>query len=208
MELPSFIADHLGQKPLAMPGSARRVGALFDWETLERILRAEPAADVLVIARGKLIEQPVPRSLEEVRALLREGKGLVIRRAERNDRGLAALAAAFVKDLPGEAHIQLFITPGGTHGFSWHYDFEEVFIAQTAGIKDYFFRENTADPATPRGTNPDFTRVRDETTPTGTARLVPGDWLYLPARWWHVAVCVEDSLSISLGVYPTGASKS
>ncbi len=36
----------------------------------------------------------------------------------------------------------------------------------------------------------------------GTVRLCAGDWLYLPGRWWHVAKCVEDSLSISVGVLP------
>jgi ribosomal protein L16 Arg81 hydroxylase len=33
-----------------------------------------------------------------------------------------------------------------------------------------------------------------------SSRLVAGDWLYLPARWWHLVKCVEDSLSISVGV--------
>jgi ribosomal protein L16 Arg81 hydroxylase len=30
--------------------------------------------------------------------------------------------------------------------------------------------------------------------------LIGGDWLYIPARWWHGAKCIEDSLSISLGL--------
>ena len=45
--------------------------------------------------------------------------------------------------MPGTAHVQLFVTPAETHGFSWHYDAEEVFIVQTAGVKDYLLRENT-----------------------------------------------------------------
>ena len=32
------------------------------------------------------------------------------------------------------------------------------------------------------------------------ATLIAGDFLYLPARWWHMAVCQEDALSISVGV--------
>jgi ribosomal protein L16 Arg81 hydroxylase len=35
-----------------------------------------------------------------------------------------------------------------------------------------------------------------------TSRLLPGDWLHVPARWWHMAKCLEDSLSISVGVRP------
>ena len=41
---------------------------------------------------------------------------------------------------PGTPQVQVFATPAGTHGFGWHYDLEDVFIAQTAGMKDYYFR--------------------------------------------------------------------
>ncbi len=196
----AFVRTQLGKRPFAMAGSAQGTAPIFGWQTLERVLAAEPPADVLVVALGKLIERPAPRTLAEARALLNQGIGLVIRRAERHDPGLGALAAAFAGDLGGEAHIQLFITPAGTHGFDWHYDFEEVFIAQTLGIKEYFFRDNTTDRHTPVGTNPDFGLVRKEITPIATARLAAGDWVYIPSRWWHVASCVEDSLSISVGV--------
>jgi len=33
-----------------------------------------------------------------------------------------------------------------------------------------------------------------------SARLIAGDWLYLPPRWWHLVKCIEQSLSISVGV--------
>jgi ribosomal protein L16 Arg81 hydroxylase len=78
------------------------------------------------------------------------GIGVVIRRAERNHPDLAALAAAFVRNLPGEVHLQLFVTPAGTNNFGWHYDVEDVFIVQTAGAKDCYFRENTVDRDRPR----------------------------------------------------------
>jgi ribosomal protein L16 Arg81 hydroxylase len=130
------------------------------------------------------------------------GLGFVVRGAERNDPALAELAAAFALDLPGKINVQLFATRAGTNGFGWHYDFEEVFIVQTAGVKDYYFRDNTVDRDTTFGTQPDFERFRQEKSPLATARLLPGDWLYLPARWWHMARCLEDSLSISVGVLP------
>jgi 50S ribosomal protein L16 3-hydroxylase len=204
----AFVRKQVGKTPFAMAGSALGTTGTFGWETLGRVLAAEPAADVLVVALGKLIDLPAPRTLEDARALLSKGIGLVIRRAEQHDPGLGALASAFARDLNGEAHIQLFITPAGTHGFDWHYDFEEVFIAQTLGIKEYFFRDNTADRTTPVGTNPDFGLIRKETTPIATAKLCAGDWVYIPSRWWHVASCVEESLSISVGVLRDGARES
>lgn len=196
----TFIRKQVGKAPFAMAATAKDAAPIFGWETLGRVLASEPPADVLVVALGKLLDQPAPRTLADARALLAKGIGLVIRRAEKHDAGLKAVADAFAKDLNGEAHIQLFITPGGTHGFDWHYDFEEVFIAQTLGIKEYFFRDNTTDRDTPVGTNPNFGLVAKETTPISGAKLNAGDWVYIPARWWHVASCVEDSLSISVGV--------
>ena len=44
-----------------------------------------------------------------------------------------------------------------------------------------------------------------EQTPTVGATLIPGDWLYVPRGWWHVARAYEDSLSISIGVLSPAA---
>ncbi len=154
------------------------------------------------MARGKLLELPIPRRLGEALDLLTSGVGLVIRRAEKLDPGIAGLAASLTQHIPGEVHVQLIVTPGGTYGFGWHYDDEDVFIVQTEGAKDYFFRDNTVERERPPGTAPDFSRFCDEVSPIGTARLLAGDWLYIPARWWHAAKCIEDSLSISLGIFP------
>jgi ribosomal protein L16 Arg81 hydroxylase len=48
--------------------------------------------------------------------------------------------------------------------------------------------------------------VREERSPLMTARLVAGDFLYLPCGWWHMATCVDDSLSISIGLLPPRSS--
>ena len=124
---------------------------------------------------------------------------MVIRHGERHDEGIARVATSLPQRIPGAVQAQLFVTPAGTHGFGWHYDDEDVFVVQTSGIKNYYFRDNTvlrdrsADSA-------DFTQFHGETSPVGSARLIPGDFLYIPARWWHMAKCAEDSLSISLGL--------
>jgi 50S ribosomal protein L16 3-hydroxylase len=197
----SFVASTLGAWPTAAPGTAAEALGAVDWGTLDRVLASARKPDVLVVARGQLLPVPAPRSLSEARALLLAGIGFVVRFAERHDAAIAALTAALERDLPGTAHAQLFITPGGSHGFGWHYDWEDVFVAQTDGVKDYYFRANTVDRTAP-GDRPDFRRFRAETSPLATARLVPGDFLYIPAMWWHMARCVETSLSISIGHVP------
>lgn len=201
IEVSSFTRDYLRTQPHASPSTASCAMPIFGWDTLDRLLIRNPP-DVLVVARGKLLEVPTPRTLSETLDLLTSGVSLVIRRAERLDPGVAGLAASVTRHIPGEVHVQLIVTPAGTYGFGWHYDDEDVFIVQTEGSKDYFFRDNTVERERPSDTAPDFTQFGNEVSPIGTARLLAGDWLYIPARWWHAAKCIEDSLSISLGIFP------
>jgi 50S ribosomal protein L16 3-hydroxylase len=201
MKVSLFARDYLRTQPYASPSSASRAMPIFGWDTLDQLLSRNPP-DVLVVARGKLLELATPRTLAEARELLIKGVGLVIRHAEQLDRGVAGLAASVTQHIPGEVHVQLIVAPVGTFGFGWHYDDEDVFIVQTEGSKDYFFRDNTVERNRPPGTAPNFTRFSNEVSAIGTARLLAGDWLYIPARWWHGAKCIEDSLSISLGVFP------
>jgi 50S ribosomal protein L16 3-hydroxylase len=201
MTVSSFARDYLRTQPYASPSSAHRAMPIFGWDTLDQLLTRNPP-DVLVVARGKLLDLPTPKSLGEALDLLANGVGLVIRRAEKINDGVAGLAASVTQHIPADVHVQLIVTPAGTYGFGWHYDDEDVFIVQTEGSKDYFFRDNTVERERPSGTPPDFTRFGNEASPIGTARLLAGDWLYIPARWWHAAKCIEDSLSISLGIFP------
>lgn len=197
-----FVAEVLRRSAWARPSVAAELTPLLSWRTLHGLLSSRPAPDTLVVARGELLDERVPRTLDELRSLMRRGIGLAMRHVERHDEGIASLAASLELDLPGTVYAQVFVTPGGTHGFGWHYDAEDVFVTQTAGVKDYFFRENTVDARVPDGQLPDFTRFRAEVSPLQTARLIPGDVLYIPARWWHMARCIEDSLSISMGHWP------
>jgi hypothetical protein len=194
-----FRARALSRTAIARPATARDATRLLTWDVLDRVLAVACEPDVLVVARGRMLPLPVPRSLATLRGYFAMGVGLCVRHAERCDPGLASVAAAFEADL-GTAHVQLFVTPGKTHGFGWHFDDEHVFVAQTAGVKDYYFRPNTAttEPASPAA----FQHYGRETSVMATAKLVPGDFLYLPARWWHMALCYDDALSISVGVRP------
>jgi 50S ribosomal protein L16 3-hydroxylase len=200
--LEDFAATYLGRVPIAQPRTALSALPVLDWEALGRVLAAtDPPPDVLVVAAGKLLPWPAPRDLTELRVYMRMGVGLAMRHTERCDPGLRQVADAFERDV-GQAQVQIFATPGGgAHGFSWHYDDEDVFIAQTSGTKDYYFRPNTVCPETTAHGSV-FHRFAEETSPIHTATLIPGDFLYIPARWWHMAVCHEDSLSISVGVFP------
>ena len=198
LDVPAFTRTVLGREAWARPGSAARACELLDWQRLERVL-ADGSADAIVCADGVRLPWPAPRDWLELRAYFRLGVGLCLRHAERCDVGLACLGNELAEAFERPTQVQLFVTPGGTHGFSWHYDREDVFIVQTAGHKDYMMRENTIerDAAFPP---PDFTAFRAETSPLQAATLLAGDFLYIPARWWHMASAREDALSVSIGV--------
>lgn len=190
--------------PVARAGAALGDVGLLDWDAIERVLAAG-ADDVMTVARGRLVDVARPRGVGDVRALMRDGVSTVIRASERFDAGLARLARSFAEAMPGEVHVQLYATPGGTNSYGWHWDFEDVFIAQTLGVKDYYMRRNTVSRGVRLGERMDFGRVKEEPSPLLMAELEAGDWLYIPRRWWHLVKCVEDSLSISVGVMPLEA---
>lgn len=202
MGIDEFTALHWGRRPYARPGAAAGAVSRLSWDVLELILEARPAPDVLVARDGRLANVAPPRSRRAARQILDDRLGIVVREAERHDEALAELARSFGRDLPGVVHIQLYVTPAGTRTFGWHFDSEHVFIVQTQGTKDYFMRANTVLPAGEPGLAPDFGAVRREKSPLLTARLIPGDWLYIPARWWHLVHSNDDALSISIGVLP------
>jgi ribosomal protein L16 Arg81 hydroxylase len=200
-----FVASHLRRVPYAAPGVAQNAIPLFDWHTFDAVLSNGVAVDLLTVAGGRLVDVPRPRSAAAARQLMSAGVSVVVRGAERNDEGLRELAASFERELPGEVHVQLYCTPGRTNSYGWHYDFEDVFIAQTLGVKDYYFRANTVAGDAVLGDTLDFGAVSREVSPIFSARLVAGDWLYIPAKWWHLVLCAEDALSISVGVMPPEA---
>jgi hypothetical protein len=204
-DLAWFTSTHLERTPCARPGAAAGALPLFGWDTVDRILKSDHPLDLMTVSGGQLVDVPAPRSRDEVGRLMQSGVSVVVRAAEKHDPRLLALAASFERALPGEVHVQLYVTPGGTNSYGWHYDFENVFIAQTAGVKDYYFRANTVARDRVLGEPLDFAAVRDETSPLMSARLLAGDWLYIPATWWHLVKCVEDALSISVGVMPPSA---
>ena len=185
---------HLGKHPCVGTGTALDIVPLLTWEALGRLLASDLPCDVLTSSGGRPVNVPRPTGLGQVRALLRRGIGVVVQGSERHDPGLAWLAESFGRSQAGEVQVQLHATPAGPCGGGWSCSSEDLFIAQTAGIADHHFREAGAR-GTPRVLGRDRSLVF-------SSRLEPGDWLFVPARWWHLVRCTEEALSISVSVTP------
>lgn len=201
-----FKTSQYGRAPFAVPGGAKRAARLLTWPVLGQVTAA-PGRDVLVARNGVLRRGTDPETLEQARALFEDGWTVAYRDAHRWDLALAELARAFSADLGGSCAIQLYATPQDRFGFNWHYDAEEVIILQTSGVKEYFFRPNTVNPRPRIDAMPKDMQYEREKSLLYACTLQAGDWLHLPAGWWHKAEARRDSFSISAGLLPTSATK-
>lgn len=196
----TFQQEHFHKAPLARPRTARQAIPFFRWETLTDILDNADSPEGFVAKQGALTSKALPASSAEFRTLFGSGHSVVVRGAELHDPALRYLADTFAADIGGAVTIHLFATPAGYHGFGWHYDCEDVFLALTDGRKEYFLRENTVNPIPTIDNMPTDMQYEKETSATMATTLLPGDWLYIPSGWWHVGRSLEDSLSLSIGV--------
>jgi ribosomal protein L16 Arg81 hydroxylase len=195
-----FLREFYLHKPYSVAQGVSGVVSLLSWDVLWRVLPQCEASDLLAVKDGRLWRGPDPQTDVEAMDLFKAGYSLVVRHAERHDADLAKLAAEFAFDFGALVVIQLYATPRQHTSFGWHYDAEEVFIVQTVGTKRYLLRENTIRPSPLLDAIPEDMQFEKETSPVMRCDLAPGDWLYVPSGFWHVARAEEDSLSISIGV--------
>lgn len=186
-----FLEEYWQRIPYSRPGGAAPFAALGTWEVMDAIL-AGPA-DVLAAKDGRL-GQGDPRELYA------SGHTVLVRNAEKRHPGLAELAGGFDSAFRAPVNVHLYCTPAGGRGFGWHYDAEDVFILQTRGAKEYSLRKNTVNPLPVAEAIPEDMRFEAEVTPLFRCALRAGDWLYIPAGWWHVADAKEESITLAVGV--------
>lgn len=202
-----FVADVFHRQPFAQPRTASSLCDIVTWGVLDSMLRDEDA-DVMVVKKGRQCPDAAARSEADARALLSRGHTVLIRHAERHDARLAELAASFADDFRAAVDVHVYLTAPGEHGFSWHYDAEDVFIIQASGKKEYSLRKNTVHPWPLVETIPRDMQYEREVMPLLRTLLAPGDWLYIPNGYWHRAQAVEGaepSISVALGVLSPSA---
>lgn len=203
-----FMAQHFQRAPYSEPGSAAAANALLTWDKVAALVSGEPRPDFIISHRGRWLEGRDPRTADDARLLFESGCSIVMRNVERFDPELRGLGESFGRILQGDVAVHTFATPMRQIGFGWHYDCEDVFIAQTAGTKDYLLRANTVNPRPTIDAMPRDMQFERETSPIIACTLVAGDWLYVPRGWWHTARAVDDALSISIGVLSPAAGGS
>src|SRR5262245_34606236 len=195
-----FWEQHYLKRPFARAGGCLPFTGLGDRAAVERLVACPDADLVLGRSSGERWDGPRPATPDDLGALLAAGYTVGVRHAERHDPGLAALAGEFHHDFRAPIDVHVYCTPASHPGFGWHYDAEDVFILQTEGAKDWYLRQNTVNPWPLIEALPADMRYERELTPVLHCRLAAGDWLYLPAGYWHRTRALGDSVSLSVGV--------
>jgi 50S ribosomal protein L16 3-hydroxylase len=199
-----FMQEYYLKLPYSLPGGCQHLTDLASWPVVgEMLTRSQP--DLLIGREGQPYEGPRPALVEEARALLAQGYTLGIRHAEKYHAPLADLAGAFQRAFAAPVDIHLYCTPPGQPGFGWHYDAEDVFLLQTQGSKEWSLRKNTVNPWPLIETLPANMRYEREIMPLMRCLLQAGDWLYLPAGYWHRSQAGEESISLSVGIQSLSA---
>ena len=201
LPLDSFLTKYFHHFPLSVPSTAGDYRQYLNWSVIEAILQ-ERKSMLRIVKEGRMVHDDAKLSFAEVKDLYSSGHTLVIKNSERSHPKLSFLAQQFSDYFFAPVDIQVFCSPPHTHGFGWHYDVEDVFIFQTEGMKKFSLRQNTIHPhpttfSTPKdlGYENEKSELYIETT------LLAGDWLYIPAGWWHRAWTAEEgSMHISLGM--------
>jgi 50S ribosomal protein L16 3-hydroxylase len=199
--LADFMAGYFSRFPTAGRGGARELASLLNWEALRRVF-SSGHEDILIAQGGRLLHQG-KISFKESNRAYEQGATIVLRHVEKSDDAFRGLAEEFLSAFSGHVDIQLYATPASQQGFHWHYDAEDVFVLQSEGSKDFSLRKNSVDPLPLVDRLPKDMHFEKESTPAiFRCRLEAGDWLYIPAGYWHQALACEASLHISVGVLP------
>lgn len=212
------MADLVGEKPkIAKFDFAGE--ALFDWPDLNHALDTQrlewprlrvvskgetvPEADYTVeVARriGGSYRTVVPAKLN---AVLSAGATLVIDGINQLHPAVDRVASELSGLFRAPVLVNLYASWGDVEGFDLHWDDHEVLVLQVSGSKAWQIHEPTRD-------WPLWFDVADAPRPTGSPflehTLEPGDLLYVPHGWWHMAVASQSpSLHLTFGVTrPTG----
>lgn len=193
---PLFESRYLGREPFVLNGLARASVGTFDWSRFEAFL-ASVETEVTVTRQGTAVRCQPPRDLAGLREHFSRGDSVTARGVDRCCPSLRALAESVSRKL-GSAGVSVLASPTRA-ATTWEYHDEQQFFVQAVGVQNYYFRPNTV--AAHRSASGEFSSsFRVEDSRLWTARLSPGDVLYLPVRWWQRTDCAKDSLTIGVHV--------
>lgn len=201
-----FFSKFYNRLPFSVTGGSKGFENHLSWQVIEEML-LEKKSILRIVKNGQMVKDYADISFEEAKQYFNQGHTLVFKNSEKSHFKLKSLADEFQKLFFAPIDIQCFITPAQSMGFGWHYDVEDVFVFQTQGTKHFTLRQNTIHSSPTMPSLPkDLGFEKEQSDLFINVTLKKGDWLYIPAGWWHEArTSDEASMHISLGVLSRSA---
>lgn len=200
-----FLEKHFSRLPFSLPGGAADFLEYLNWKIVEKVIQSKKSS-VRIVKDGKMTKDSLEHDFALAKSYYDQGNSIWIKNAEKADEALNNMAKDFSASFHTDVDVQLYCTPNGHNAFGWHYDVEEVFILQVKGSKEYTIRQNTihSNPLV-KSIPKDLGYDKETSDLAMKITLEPGDWLYIPSGWWHVAQTRSESMHISIGLMPSSA---
>lgn len=140
--------------------------------------------------------------IERVKSEYYSGATIVLPALHRTWTPLRNLCNRIEDELSHPVHANAYMTPGGSEGFTPHYDTHEVFVLQIAGEKHWKVYLPTLQ--LPNRNQPfNATTYKLPLHPSFEVTLKPGDLLYLPRGFVHCASTSNRfSAHVTVGITP------
>jgi bifunctional lysine-specific demethylase and histidyl-hydroxylase NO66 len=210
-----FLASCWATQPYLEAGAESRFSDILSLEELDRLLamgtiRNSPGhiQRVSMIRQGKQMppdaftrDSQIGPSLavdcERIAGLLRMGGTVVVRSVDEMTPGLFHLCGGLENELIQPVFANVYLTPPQTHGFTAHYDPHDVFILQISGRKHW----RVFDPVPHAFGASAIVDIDPVAHPVVETVLTPGDVLYIPRGWVHIADTADDvSLHVTVSI--------
>lgn len=139
--------------------------------------------------------------LEGLYAELRRGATVALLSLHERWKPLKQLCQALASHFSAAMQVNVYLTPAHARGLKPHYDTHDVFVLQTFGVKHWRLFLSPYPLPLP-GQTPTGERIEEDEL-YQEVDLHPGDMIYIPRGWRHVAFTSDSmSLHLTVGVFP------
>ncbi len=198
LSIDELIDSHWGKKAVYIPGPTDKFAGLYNWEAVNDILFSSRGYDGLRLLHEKK-EMPA-KSFKALDDWLAKGATLVINSVNSVDPLVSKFQDMLEYELNTHVNINSYMSYPAKQGFDTHFDFHDVFLVHTEGIKEWKIFEPTPGHTYPlhRLTNMDKGGP-PEYDPYLQCTLTPGDVVYIPRGHWHYGIAIEPSIHLTVG---------
>ncbi len=193
-----FMRDYAYKRGVYIPGPPEKFQHLFGWkEVTDHINSCRPSFEGVKLVHDK---KPLPSSeIARMSHWLAQGATLVINHVQHVDPVTEELANSLCREFNSLVNINCYVSFPSRQGFDCHYDTHDVWILQTAGVKEWKVFEPTRQFPLDR----DPSEEKNKYAKPGEGEylhcsLSPGDALYIPRGHWHYAISSEPCIHLTV----------